>query len=99
MPERDHHVNGIVQCSSYPEVCNPSSDPSTSRKDSLRERAEAIGACSLTAAMGHVTRYGQGGSDGAYRRDERNPPSRNPGLPHPMSSSARITARRNVAAT
>jgi len=44
---------------------NPSSVPSTSRKDSLRGRAEAIRASSITAAVGHVTRYSQGGFDGA----------------------------------
>jgi len=44
---------------------NPSSVPSTSRKDSLPGRAEAISASSITAAVGHVTRYGQGGFDGA----------------------------------
>ena len=55
---------------------NPPSDRSTSRKDSPRGLAEAISGSSITAALGHVTRYGQGGLDGAGRLQRAQPIAR-----------------------
>ena len=58
MLERDHHVNGIFQCSSHLEGAI-GCPISTSRKSSMQRGTGAICRPADMAARGHVTGYGQ----------------------------------------